>query len=158
MMMVKGGKLFRALALAVVAGVFVAGCASSMSGSAYTRSQARQAAQVQYGVVESVREVLIEGTGTGVGAVSGAALGGLAGSNIGRGRGQVAGAIGGAVLGGLAGAAVEEGVTRQTGLEITVRLDNGRVVAVTQAADEPFYPGERVRLLSAADGTARVTH
>ncbi|MCB1808896.1 MAG: hypothetical protein KDJ99_28215, partial [Candidatus Competibacteraceae bacterium] len=92
-----------------------------------------------------------------LGGASGAALGGLAASNIGGGRGQVAATIGGALIGGVAGAAAEEAMTRQPGLEIIVRLDSGRTVAVTQAADEPFRPGERVRILYDYD-TARVTH
>ena len=146
------------VAMVLAAGLALSGCPASMSGGAYTRDQARQAQDVQLGYVENVRQVLIEGTRSGVGAVSGAALGGLAGSTIGQGRGQVAGAIGGAVLGGVAGSAIEENVTRQPGLEITVRLDNGRMVAVTQAADEPFYPGDRVRLMTGYDGTARVAH
>jgi outer membrane lipoprotein SlyB len=57
----------------------------------------------------------------------------------------------------LAGSAIEEGATRQTGLEITVRLENGQYIAITQAADEEFRPGERVRVLSGR-GTTRVTH
>ena len=146
------------IAVVLAVGVVLSGCPASMSGGAYSRSQAREAQDVQLGYVENVRQVMIEGTKSGVGAVSGAALGGLAGSTIGGGRGQVAGAIGGAVLGGLAGSAIEESATRQPGLEITVRLDNGRMTAVTQAADEPFYPGDRVRLLTSYDGTARVTH
>ncbi len=144
------------LAAVVAASLVLSGCPASMSGGAYTRDQARQAQDVQLGYVESVRQVMIEGTKSGVGTVSGAALGGLAGSTIGRGRGQVAGAIGGAVVGGLAGSAIEENATRQPGLEITVRLDSGRMIAVTQAADEPFYPGDRVRLMTGYDGTARV--
>ena len=140
------------------AGLVLSGCPASMSGGAYSRNQAREAQEVRLGYVESVRQVLIEGTKSGVGAVSGAALGGVAGSTTGRGRGQVAGAIGGAVLGGLAGSAIEENATRQPGLEITVQLDNGRMVAVTQAADEPFYPGDRVRVLIGNDGTTRVAH
>lgn len=146
------------VAVVLAAGLVLSGCPASMSGGAYTRSQAREAQEVRLGYVESVRQVLIEGTRSGVGAVSGAALGGVAGSTIGRGRGQVAGAIGGAVLGGLAGSAIEENATRQPGLEITVQLDNGRMVAVTQAADEPFYPGDRVRVLIGYDGTTRVAH
>ena len=146
------------VAVVLAAGLVLSGCPASMSGGAYTRSQAREAQEVRLGYVESVRQVLIEGTRSGVGAVSGAALGGVAGSTIGRGRGQVAGAIGGAVLGGLAGSAIEENATRQPGLEITVQLDNGRMVAVTQAADEPFYPGDRVRVLIGNDGTTRVAH
>ena len=61
-------------------------------------------------------------------------------------------------MGGVAGSAIEESVTRQPGLEITVRLDSGRMISVTQAADEPFYRGDRVRLLTSDDGTARVAH
>ncbi len=151
-------KTVRVVTVAVLAGALVNGCASSMSGSAYTREQARQQQQVQLGVVQSVRNVLIEGTKSGVGTAAGAAVGGVAGSNIGGGKGQILGAIGGAVLGGVAGAAAEEGITRQPGLEITVRLDNGQMTAVTQAADEGFSPGERVRVLTGYDGTARVTH
>ena len=59
---------------------------------------------------------------------------------------------------GLVGSAIEENATRQPGLEITVRLNNGRMVSVTQAADEPFYRGDRVRVLTSYDGTARVVH
>lgn len=151
-------KMTATVAVVLAAGLVLSGCPASMSGGAYSRDQAREAQEVRLGYVESVRQVLIEGTKSGVGAVSGAALGGVAGSTIGRGRGQVAGAIGGAVLGGLAGSAIEENATRQPGLEITVQLDNGRMVAVTQAADEPFYPGDRVRVLIGSDGTTRVAH
>jgi outer membrane lipoprotein SlyB len=63
----------------------------------------------------------------------------------------------GAVVGGLAGAAAEEGLTRKDGLEITVKLDNGSMIAVVQEADEQFHPGERVRLVESG-GTTRVTH
>jgi outer membrane lipoprotein SlyB len=129
-----------------------------MSSGSFTRDQARVAQDVQLGTVVSVRQVMIEGTRSGVGTVSGAALGGLAGSTIGGGRGQAAAAIGGAVLGGMAGAAAEQGVTRQPGLEITVRLDSGRMLAVTQAADMAFAPGERVRVLTGPDGTTRVAY
>ena len=151
-------KTMATMAVVLAAGLVLSGCPASMSGGAYSRSQAREAQDVRLGYVESVRQVLIEGTKSGVGAVGGAALGGLAGSTIGKGRGQVAGAIGGAVLGGLAGSAIEENATRQPGLEITVQLDNGRMLAVTQAADEPFYPGDRVRVLIGYDGTTRVAH
>lgn len=135
----------------------LSGCASSMSGSAYSRDQARQVQQVQLGVVESVRTVRIEGTKTPVGAAAGAAVGGVAGSHVGKGSGRTVGAILGAVGGGLAGAAAEEGLTRKDGLEITVKLDSGKLIAVTQEADEAFKPGERVRVLTGG-GVTRVTH
>lgn len=145
------------LVMAVV-GLLVSGCAASQSGSAYSRPQARQAQQVQLGYVEGVRQVQIEGTKTPIGAGAGTVIGGIAGSSIGGGRGRSIATVGGAVLGGLAGAAAEEGITRRPGLEITVRLDDGRMIAVTQEADEAFYQGERVRVLTAYDGTTRVAH
>ncbi len=150
----------KALNLIVIASACVlvlAGCAASQSGSAYSRTQTRQAQDVEMGVVESVREVQIEGTKTPIGAATGAVVGGVAGSNVGGGKGSAIAAVLGAVGGGLAGAAVEEGVTRQKGLEITVRLDTGKVIAVTQAADEAFAPGERVRIITGG-GVTRVSH
>ncbi|MDP2783648.1 MAG: glycine zipper 2TM domain-containing protein [Sulfurimicrobium sp.] len=146
-----------------LAGVFLVmattlgGCASSQSSGAYTRSQARQTQEVKMGVVESVRQVQLEGTKTPVGTVAGAAVGGIAGSTIGGGKGSVVGAIVGAVAGGLAGSAIEEGITKKPGLEITVRLDNGRMIAVSQEADETFRPGDRIRVLTGG-GVTRVTH
>lgn len=140
----------------LIAAMVMGGCASSMSGGAYTRSQARQVQEVQMGVVDSVRQVQIEGTKTPVGTIGGAAVGGIAGSNIGGGKGSAVGAILGAVVGGVAGSAIEEGVTKKNGLEITVKLDNGRMFAVTQEADEDIRPGDRVRVLTGG-GVTRVT-
>lgn len=131
-------------------------CASNLSGSTYSRDQARGEMTVRMGVVESVRQVQIEGTKSPVGSIAGGVIGGVAGRNIGGGSGSIVGSVVGAVAGGVAGSAIEEGVTRQTGLEITVKLDNGQLIAVTQAADEEFRPGERVRILSGR-GTTRVT-
>lgn len=143
-------------ALAVV--TVITGCASPGLGSgSYSREQARREQTVRMGYVESVREVRLEGTRSGVGPAAGAVAGGVAGSAIGHGRGSVLGAVAGAVIGGVAGQAVEQGVTAKRGLEVTVKLDSGTMVAITQAADEAFRPGERVRILS--DGaTSRVTH
>ena len=140
--------------LAVVA---AAGCAPGRSGSVYTRDEARREQSVRMGVVEGVRHVQIEGTRSGVGPAAGAAVGGIAGSGVGQGRGSAVAGVVGAVVGGVAGQAAEEATTRKDGLEITVRLDNGHMVAVVQEADEAFKPGERVRIVS--DGaTSRVTH
>ena len=146
-----------AIAGAIASSAFVAGCASTSSGSVYSGGQARQEQTVRMGVVESVRQVSIEGSKSGVGAVAGGVVGGVAGSNIGGGKGSTIGTILGAVAGGVAGSAIEQGTTKKQGLEITVKLDNGELRAITQDADESFRPGERVRLLSGG-GVTRVTH
>lgn len=145
------------LTFAIATAAMLAGCASSQSGSAYERRQARQEMSVRLGVVESVRHVTLEGTKSPAGTVAGGALGGLAGSNIGRGKGSTAGAIVGVVVGAVAGSAIEEQVTKKDGLEITIKLDSGELIAVTQEADEAFHPGERVRVLRGS-GATRVTH
>ena len=133
------------------------GACVSQSGSAYQRAEARREMSVRLGVVETVRQVTLEGTQSGAGALAGGAIGGVAGSNVGGGKGSTVGSILGAVGGAMAGAAIENAATRKNGLEITVKLENGSLVAITQEADEPFRRGERVRILS--DGrTSRVSH
>jgi outer membrane lipoprotein SlyB len=136
----------------------VAGCPAHLGSDDYSRDQARQAMEVQMGAVEQVRTVNIEGTKSVVGPGAGAVVGGVAGSGVGGGRGSVIAATVGAVLGGVGGAAVEEAVTRKTGIEVTVRLDNGRLIAVTQEdSGEAFAVGDRVRVLTGG-GATRVSH
>ncbi len=140
------------------AALIVAGCAGrSTSGSVYSPGQAQREQTVRMGVVESVRQVTIEKAPSGVGAVAGGAVGGIAGSNVGGGKGATIGSVLGAVAGGIAGQAIEGGMGRNAGLEITVKLDNGELRAITQDADQAFKPGERIRLLS-GNGVTRVTH
>ena len=146
----------RIAAVLVSSIALLAGCASQ-SGSSYSREQTRHEMTVRMGVVDSVRHVTIEGTKSPVGAGAGAVIGGVAGSTVGQGNGSNIGAILGAIAGGVAGAAVEEKATKKEGLEITVKLENGSYVAITQEADEEFKPGERVRILS-GDGATRVSH
>ena len=133
------------------------GCASGLSGTTYTRDQVRQPEDVRMATVESVRAVQIEGTKSSVGTAAGAIVGGIGGSNVGGGKGSSVGAVLGAVAGGVAGSAIEEGATRQTATEITVKFDNGRLIAVTQAGDEKFQPGDRVRILTGS-GVTRISH
>lgn len=154
--MVQRPDALRWLALLITAGL-LSGCAGgSSSGSVYTPAQAQREQTVRMGVVEGVRQVTIERAPSGVGAVAGGVIGGVAGSNVGQGKGATIGSVLGAVAGGVAGQAVEGSIGRKAGLEITVKLDNGELRAITQEADEQFKPGERVRLLS-GNGITRVT-
>lgn len=148
---------FLKLILIAFISVFLAACASSNSGSVYKRDDARKVQTVKTGVVESVRQVKLEGTKTPIGTVAGGAIGGIAGSSIGGGRGSAIAAVLGAVVGGLAGSAAEEGITRKDGIEITVKLDGGAMIAIVQEADETFKPGDKVRIVENSD-TSRVSH
>ncbi len=132
-------------------------CASSNAGDVYSRDEARKIQTIRKGVVESVRTVKLEGTKTPVGTAAGAVVGGIAGSSVGDGKGSAIAAVIGAVAGGLAGSAIEESVTRKDALEITVKLDNGSLVAIVQEATEQFSPGDSVRLIESG-GITRVSH
>ncbi len=146
------------IAAALAAVLAVTGCASSNSGSVYSRDEARRVQTVKTGVVESVRQVKLEGTKTPIGTAAGAVIGGVAGNEVGSGAGQAIATVIGAVVGGIAGAAAEEGITRKDALEITIKLDStGALVAVVQEATEQFHPGEKVRLIESG-GTTRVSH
>ena len=145
-----------AAALAVASGT-LAGCASSTAGNVYSRSDTRQAQVVKFGTVEAIQPVKIEGTRSYIGAATGAVLGGLAGSTVGGGTGQKAAVVAGAVGGGLAGNAAENALTRADGLEITVRLENGNVMAIVQEqSEQQFQLGQRVRVVQ-HDGNYRVS-
>jgi outer membrane lipoprotein SlyB len=151
-------KTTRLMLVAVVSAAVLGGCAYPRYGSAdYGPYGVRGEQSVRFGVVESVRLVRIQPHETGVGTAAGAAIGGVAGSNVGGGSGQIVGAIAGMVLGGILGQAIEQDANQRTGLEITVLLDNGKYLAITQESDEQFRNGDRVRVLSGRGG-ARVTH
>ena len=132
-------------------------CASSNAGDVYSRDEARKIQTIRKGVVESVRTVKLEGTKTPIGTATGAVIGGVAGSSVGKGKGSAIAAVIGAVAGGLAGSAIEEVATRKDALEITVKLDNGSLVAIVQEATEKFSPGDSVRLIENG-GVTRVSH
>jgi outer membrane lipoprotein SlyB len=147
----------------VLAGLLaMQGCAyQSPSADVYDASQAQREQTVRMGVLESVRPVQIStnnGQPSGLGAIGGGAIGAVAGSALGGGRGSILTGIAGGIAGAVAGNSIERGTANREGVELTVRLDNGDLRAITQqATGEVFRAGERVRLLSSG-GVTRVTH
>jgi outer membrane lipoprotein SlyB len=137
--------------------LMLGGCMSTLTGDSYSRDDARRPQTVQFGMVEYVRPVVIEGTKTGIGAVTGAAVGGIGGSTIGGGKGAAVATVLGAVAGGVAGGMAEESATKKQGVEITVRLDSGQILAIVQQATPTatFNVGDRVRVLT-LNGETRV--
>ncbi|PJE79451.1 Outer membrane lipoprotein pcp [invertebrate metagenome] len=136
--------------------LLLSGCMSDLTGTSYSREEARQTQQVQFGIVSEIKRVKIEGTQSGIGAAAGGAMGGIAaGSNIGGGSGSSIAAIAGGLAGGLLGNLTEEKLTRKQGLELTIKLDNGTMLSVVQQADPkmPFAVGDEVKVLG--QGTKR---
>lgn len=143
--------------LSILMIIFLSGCQSSLTGETYSRDEARKVQRVEYGMIEYIRLVQIEGTKTPIGSAAGAAVGGVAGSSIGAGKGKTIATVLGAVAGGVAGAAIEESSTRRQGVEITVRKDNGQLISVVQEVSSKvsYSVGDRVRILKIRD-TVRI--
>ena len=137
-----------AAAVVVAAALAVTGCATPVPPPYYYGEPPR-AQSVELGVVDGVRPIQFQGPTTGLGALTGAGLGGWAGSGIGAGSGNAAAIVGGVLLGSIIGNAVEYEANKRTGVELTVRLDTGRMIAVVQSDDgDAFRPGDRIRVLS----------
>jgi outer membrane lipoprotein SlyB len=98
------------------------------------------------GTVERVDVVQTTGTASGGGAVLGGIVGGVVGNQVGDGDGQKAATVAGVVGGAVAGNAIEKNMAK-TGYQVTVRMDDGRRLTVTQGnVDSGLRAGSRVRL------------
>ena len=155
----------RQIILIAVVALLLGGCATvgpnPYGATTYTGVATRTEQQVSFGTVVSVAAANVlpgdngQTVSTGVGAIAG----GIAGSAAGNGRGQALTTLAGLILGGMAGNAVGSSIGTVQGVIITVRLDSGIDVAITQGVDrtEIFKDGERVEVLkNTTDGTARV--
>ncbi len=151
-------KAFLAVSICAIFMLFLTGCQTPMSGSSYERREARKLQTVYYGTIVSINEVTIEGEAGPAGTITGAAAGAAVGSTIGKGSGKTAATIIGGVAGAVAGGAVEKKLTTRVGLEITVKLEDGRNVAIIQekTPDDNFRVGDAVQVIYGSDGTARV--
>ena len=146
----------RLFAAAVSAALLLGGCANS-SALQYTTSQAQNTARVYYGEVLSVTPTRIRGEDNPLITAAGSLLGGIGGSNFGKGRGEAVSAILGAVVGGLGTQSLTRGLDSQRGYEIVVQLEGSRdAISVVQKDDIQFQPGQRVRVLQGANSVTRV--
>ena len=101
------------------------------------------------GVIISERNVTVKGTESGVGAVSGAVMGGLGGSKVSDdGAISAIGAIGGAIVGGMVGAKAEELIMRGEASEFVIQPDVGEPFTLIQVNDEELKAGDRVLIIS----------
>ncbi len=129
-----------------------------LTGDTYSRSEAGQTQTVRRGVVESVRFVKLQG-GSSAGSVIGGVAGGIVGNQMGAGTGNTLATLAGVGLGAAAGGAAEQGLMNRQGIELTIRMDDGEIVAITQehTERETFGIGDSVRVVYGS-GRTRVTH
>jgi outer membrane lipoprotein SlyB len=105
------------------------------------------------GVVQRIESYTGERRATGAGAVVGAVVGGALGNQVGKGDGKTAATVAGAVAGGLAGNAIEKRTGDQTWFNVTVLMNDGRTIVVTQDDLNGVREGSRVVV---RDGEARL--
>jgi len=113
----RGGLTFRLLIAALIL-VDLSGCGPSYSPDTYASNAAQQANKVEQGVIVGVRTVAVSAAGT-VGTVTGAAAGGIAGSQLGVGPVSAFTSLGGALVGGIGGSAAEHVTADTTALSIS---------------------------------------
>lgn len=146
------GSLFLILAV-------LGGCAPTPSSRAYNTDQMFNEQSVHFGRILSMRPVefaeRINYVGTVAGALVGSSLLGYLASSMGL-FGHIIGDALGAVAGGVAGHELQKNATVQQGVEVTVRLSSGKIIAVLQKKDPQLVVNQKVRVLSQADGTARI--
>ncbi len=152
----------RALWLAVKAAYdspdcFPSACTSS-HGSMAPRHDAQRSWTVRDGTVVQVVEATIEGQSGVIGTYGGGYVGHEVGRTIGSGSGSgIAGAVG-AVAGAIAGRQAGEGRHAEEGAGScwSEMGGSGETLAIIQPADQNFDEGEKVRVYTRSDGSARV--
>lgn len=118
----------------------VAGCVETTGGTVSSTAPV----QTLNGTIVSMRQVSTSNSGDQVaGAVAGGLIGGLVGNQFGRGTGREVATVVGAGAGALAGNAAARNSAVSS--EWTVRLDDGRTVAVVQ--NSSFRIGQRVQVI-----------
>lgn len=142
-------------AVALAAFLGLAACQPTTGGGGGT--QVLQVVESQPGTITSVQQVAVAPStlNQAGGAFAGAVVGGLLGNQIGQGTGRrVATGVG--ALGGAAAGAAAAGQMNATMVnQWTVRLDNGRTVAV-QSDDPSLRVGMRVRVQQLSNGELRI--
>jgi outer membrane lipoprotein SlyB len=154
--------------LALVSAAALLSACTTTSPDVIQRGDAQRLSQVQDATVLNVRTVTVDGSQSGAGGVTGAAIGGIAGSSRSSGRESVAIGIVGAVAGAVAGNAIERASTREDAVEILLQLKNGERRSVVQAkGSEGFAVGDPViivttggksRVMRAPAGTSGAAH
>ncbi|MCY1427415.1 Glycine zipper 2TM domain protein [compost metagenome] len=104
-----------------------------------------------YGVVQSINPVGqdyqgVAGTGYGLGTIAGAVVGGVAGNQVGSGKGKTVATVAGTAGGAYIGHQLEKRNQEPSGYAITVRMENGSSQTLTQSTSAGLSVGDRVRI------------
>ena len=133
-------------ALALTLGACASSPSSRYGQSSSTYYPPAQTRCYDCGQVQRIETIYVTGESNGTGAVLGGIVGGVLGNQVGKGDGKKAATVAGVVGGAVAGNAIEKRTTKQD-FRITVRMDDGRVLALTQGNISPnLREGSYVRV------------
>ncbi len=155
---------FCSLVLIFAFSLIFASCQSHSSQSRYPITSTGMAKPLEGGTIVDLREVVIDGSSSGIGAYGGAIGGSVAGGTIGAevsgtSLGAAVGAAGGMIAGGVVGPKIEKALTSRRAQELTIQMHEGGTIIVVQEIREPrFNIGDLVRVDSNLAGAARVYH
>jgi len=135
------------IASLIIATLLSTGCSSR----GYAQSSVGQNMQVEPGLVQSVKKVIIDsrGTGNALGGIVGSVAGAAAGAHVGGGTGKIVASVLGATLGSVAGGTIGNQLDTNYGQEVIVKLNNGRTVATVLRINEStpaLIPGQAVNV------------
>ena len=124
----------------VLLAFILSGCTQMYNSNEVSLNETNEVLTYQTGVVQGVKKVIIkdDGSGTLVGAYSGAVLGSL----LGNGKGNILSTL----IGGLTGAFAGHELDKANGEELFIKLDNGKNIAVIVKGVK-IKKGDRVRII-----------
>ena len=152
-------KSINKLFMLVISAALLSSCARDISSHAYSAQQVGEVSMTYSGVIQSVREVCVDGRDqlddNQLGIAAGGITGGVVGSAIGRGNlfPTALGAVAGAVTGSL----LEKRLKRQMAYEYMVLLPDGALLTVVQGRDQPMAIGEPVYVHISPSGRSRIS-
>ncbi len=141
----------------VTAGILVTSCVNiSQQPNVVSRSDVQKQQMITLGTIIDITNVTIEGDRR-LGAVTGAAIGGVAGKNVtdSETESDIASVIG-ALAGSAIGANLGSSMTKKNGVELLIETNSGRLVSIIQeVSDIRFEKNQKVRIIK-RNGKSRV--
>ena len=111
-----------------------------------TKYQAGEIETVLLGKIIQLESVVLEGD-RDLGAAAGAAVGGDLGSD--NDKAPLAAGVIGALIGSAVGAEIGAKVNEKRAVELTIELDNGKIISIVQEVSDKysFFEGQRVKVV-----------
>ena len=129
--------------------ILIIGTACSMADykpESFSKFQAGEIETVLLGTILQLESVVIEGN-RDLGAAAGAAVGGDLGSD--NDKAPVAAGVIGALIGSAVGAEIGSKVNEKRAVELTIQLDNEKIISIVQEVSDKysFFEGQRVKVV-----------